>query len=140
MAIKGIGASFKLDGGASPTVLTDVSTYLDKIDGTSDVDRLDGTTFQPDVANPLKVEISGFRTRGFTLTGKWTAASETFFAAIEGFQGLTYEYGPDGTTSGKTKITGLCNCLNYTGPQSSIDGVVTFTVDLSVTSRSVTAY
>lgn len=135
--VKGIGASFKLGDVGSPASLNDVSTYLDNIQGNSNPDRLDGTTFQPNTATPLKVEIRGFDTKGFTLTGKWSPAAETFFSGIEGAEGLDYEYGPDGTTTGKTKITGTCNCISYSGPQSSVSGITTFTVELSVTSRSV---
>lgn len=140
MAVRGIGASLKIDGVASPTILTDVSGYLDNIQGSADVERLDTTVFQPDVAAPLKTELAGGRTRGLSLTGKWTAAAEAFFAAIEGAEGLRYEYGPAGTTSGKTKIYGLCNCLSYSGPQSPVNGITSFTVELNVTSRSVTTY
>lgn len=145
MAVRGIGASFKLSdigspGLGSPLDLNDVSSYLDNIQGNSNPDRLDGTTFQPNVASPLKVEIRGFDTKGFTLTGKWTAAAETFFASIEGAEGLAYEYGPEGTTSGKARITGFCNCLSYSGPQSSVTGITTFTVELSVTSRDVDTF
>ncbi len=140
MAVKGIGASFKLDDGASPTTLTDVSTYLDNVQGSSSAEVLDGTCFQPDVQVPLKVELSGFSTKGFSLSGKWTAAAETFFAAIEGLQGLYYQYGPEGTTTGKKKIYGFCNCVSYTGPQSAVSGVTTFQVELKVTSRSVTTF
>lgn len=140
MAVKGIGASFKLEDGASPSTLTDISTYLDNIQGTSDVDKLDATTFQPNVASPLKSEIAGFRTRGFTLTGKWTAAAETFFSAVEGAEGINYEFGPEGTTTGKTKISGTCNVLNYSGPQASIDSIETFTCEISVVTRVVGTY
>ncbi len=141
MAIKGIGASFKLtDDATSPLVLTDISTYLDKIDGSSSTDKLDGTTFQPNVQNPLKVEIPGQTTRSFALGGKWTAAAESFFAGVEGLQNLEYEYGPDGTTAGKKKIYGHCNCLSYSGPQSSVGGITTFTVELTVLSRNVGTY
>lgn len=143
MAIRGIGASFKLEGAGSPgspLVYTDVSTFLDNIQGNSSPDRLDGTTFQPNVASPLKVELRGFDVKGFTLTGKWTNAAETFFAAIEGTEGIGYEYGPEGTSSGKTRIYGFCNCLSYSGPQSAVTGVTTFTVELSVTSRNVTTF
>lgn len=138
MAVKGIGTSFKLEN--SVGVLTDISTYLDGVDGSSDPDRLDGTTFQPNVAAPVKVEIPGFRTRGFSLSGKWTAAAETFFAAIEGFENLDYEYGPEGTEAGDTKISGTCTCLSYTGPQSAVDGVTTFSVEINVVTRVVGTY
>jgi len=138
MAVSGVGASFKLDN--SVGALTDISTYLDSIDGSSDPDELDGTTFQPGVSAPSKDIIAGFRTRGYSLSGKWTAAAEAFFSAIEGSNGLDYEYGPEGTSAGKTKIHGLCNCLSYSGPQSSVDGITTFQAELRVTTRSVGTY
>jgi hypothetical protein len=138
MAVKGAGASLKIHN--SVAVLTDVSTYLDGIDGSSDADELDGTTFQPNVASPIKVIIAGFRTRGFSLSGKWTPASETFFSAIEGLNDLVYEYGPDGTTTGKTKISGTLNCLSYSGPQSSVDSITTFSCELRVNTRVVGTY
>lgn len=140
MAVKGIGASLKIGDTASPASLNDVSTYLDNIQGNSNPDRLDGTTFQPNVANPLKTEIRGFDVKGFTLAGKWTHAAETFFSGIEGAEGLEYEYGPEGTTTGKSKISGTCNVLSYSGPQSSVAGITTFTCELSVTSRTSASF
>jgi hypothetical protein len=136
--IKGVGASFKLDN--SVGTLTDISVYLDGIDGSSDADELDATTFQPNVAAPVKDIISGPRTRAYSLSGKWIAAAETFFSAIEGLSNLDYEYGPDGTTTGKVKISGLCNCLSYSGPQSSVDGITTFTAEVRATTRVVGVY
>jgi hypothetical protein len=138
MAISGIGTSFKLDNAAD--LLTDISTYLDGVDGSSDQDELDGTTFQPGVAVPIKNIIPGFATKGYSLSGKWSPASETFFSGIESRQGLDYEYGPGGTTVGATKITGKCACLSYTGPQSSVDGITTFSVELRVSSRTVATF
>jgi hypothetical protein len=135
MAISGVKTSFWLDNAAG--VLTDISTFLDGIDGSSDTDEIDGTTFQPAVSVPVKVIIPGFATKGFGLSGKWTAAAETFFSGIEGRSNLNYQYGPGGTAVGQTKITGLCSCLTYTGPQSSVDGVTTFSADLRVSSRVV---
>jgi hypothetical protein len=138
MAVKGIGASFKLD--SSVAVLTDVSTYLDGINATSTPDELDGTTFQPNVASPTKNIIAGLRTRGYSLTGKYTAASLSFFAAIEGLNDLHYEYGPEGTTAGKPKISGLCNCLSASAPAASVTGVITFTVELRATTQVLGTY
>ena len=135
MAITGIGTSFKLDNAAD--VLTDISTYLDGIDGSSDTDEIDGTTFQPGVAVPIKNIIAGFATKGFGLSGKWSPAAETMFSGNETKQNWDYESGPGGTTVGATKITGKCSCLSYSGPQSSVDGVTTFTAELRVSSRTV---
>lgn len=140
MGIRGIGASFKVGSASSPSDLVDVSGYLDDIQGGSDVTRLPDTVFQPDVANPLETEIAGGRKRSFTCSGPWSAAAETFFASIEGTEGLSYQYGPAGTGSGKTKITGTCNCLNFSGPQSNVNGITRFTVEFNVTARSVTTF
>jgi len=139
MAISGIGTSFKLDN-AVGGVLTQVATYLDSVQGSSDQDELDGTTFQPGVAVPLKNLVPGFASKGFSLSGKWSQASDSFFNGIEGKQGLNYEYRPEGTGTGKQKIYGLCNCLSYSGPQSSVDGITTFTVELRKTSQNVGTY
>ena len=137
MAHAGIKTRFELDN-ASGT-LTDISTYLDSVQGSSDTEFLDGTTFQPDVVgSAIKDEIPGFATKGLSLSGKWTEAAEAFFSAIEGLQDLEYRYKPDDTNI-TGSITGLCSCGSYSGPQSSIDGVVTFTVELRVKTRTYNA-
>jgi hypothetical protein len=134
MAHVGVKTRFKLDN-ASGT-LTDISTYLDSVQGSSDTEFLDGTTFQPDaVGSALRNEIPGFATKGLSLSGKWTEAAETFFSAIEGRQNLEYEYKPDDPNV-NSSITGTCSCGSYSGPQSSVDGIVTFTAELRVQSRS----
>lgn len=140
MAVRGIGASFQIEDGASPSTMTDVSGYLNNIQPSSNPDRLDATVFQPNVAAPLKTEIRGFDVKGFTLTGVWTSAAETFFSGLEGANGVNYIYGPDGTVTGKPKIYGTCNCLSYSGPQSAVSGITSFTVELSVTSRAISTF
>jgi hypothetical protein len=133
MAHAGIKTRFKLDNAAG--ALTDISTYLDSIQGSSDTEFLDGTTFQPDATTAVKNEIPGFATKGFSLSGKWTEAAEAFFSAIEGEQNLEYEYKPDDPNM-NSSITGTCSCGSYSGPQSSVDGIITFTCELRVQSRS----
>lgn len=135
MAISGVNTWFRLDN--SGAVLTDISAYLDGVTPSSDADELDGTTFQPGVTAPIRTYLPGFRTRGFSLSVKWTPAAETFFSGIEGLTGRNYEYGPQGNTTGQTKITGLANCMSWTGPVSTVDGITVGTCELRVTSRTV---
>lgn len=135
MASKGIGAGFKID--SSVAVLTDVSSWIRGVGGGTDVARLDATTFQPDVANPVKTEVAGFRTFNITLSLLYSAAAFTFFTAIEGLTGLNYNLGPDGFTVGDQKIYGLANCLSVSFPNPTTDNVQEFTVELNVTSRTV---
>lgn len=137
MAHAGVKTRFKLEN--STGTLTDISTYLDSVQGSSDTEFLDGTTFQPDVVgSAVKNEIPGFATKGLSLSGKWTEAAEAFFSAVEGMQNLSYEYKPDDPNI-TGQITGLCSCGSYSGPQSSVDGIITFTVELRVSTRSYNA-
>ena len=133
--IRGIGAGLKIDN-ASGT-LTDVSAYMRSSSGSTDPQRLDDTTWQPDEANPIKTEIAGATTRNRTLTVLYTPAAFTFFTAIEGKVDLEYEFGPEGLDTGKQKISGLCNCLSVGEPSPGVDNVQEFTVEFNVTSRAV---
>lgn len=138
MAISGNKTSFKLDNSAG--TLTDISTYLDGVEGSSDTEELDGTTFQPAVAVPIKDIIYGFSEKGLSLSIKWTAAAETFFSSIETLQDLDYEYGPEGTAPGKTKITGVCNAGSWSGPSSSVGSITTAAMELKVKTRVVSTF
>jgi hypothetical protein len=135
MAFAGIRAFLELGDGAGGKV--NVSTYLDGITPSSDTDELDGTTFQPGVAAPTKQIIAGFRTRALSLSCKWTPEAEVFFTGIEGKTGLPYTYGPLGSDAGMTGITGICNCLSWTGPDSKVDGVITATCELRCDTREL---
>lgn len=135
MAHAGINSYFNLDN--SSNTPTDISAYLDGVTPSSDVDELDGTVFQPGVAAPIKSILAGFRTYSLSLSVKWTAAAETFFTGIEGSTGLDYIYGPLGSTSGLSKISGLCNCLSWTGPVSTVSGIITGTAELRATTRTL---
>lgn len=132
---KGIGGGFKIDSAVG--VLTDVSPYMRNVAGASDVERIDETVMQPDVLAPVKTEVGGFRTYGYTLTVLYSAASFTFFQSIEGREGLNYNHGPIGFTVGDQKIFGLCNCLSVSAPTQGTTGTTEFTVELNATSRSV---
>lgn len=130
MALPGIKTRFTLDG-------VDISTFLDSIQGSSDTDFLDGTTFQPDAVTALKNEIPGFSSKGLSLGGKWSEEAEAFFSAREGQQGLAYIYRPAQGSGTDQTITGTASLGSYSGPQSSVDGIITFTAELRVQTRSL---
>lgn len=129
MAHKGIKTRFKIDDELG--ALTDVSTYLDSVNGSSDTEFLDGTNFQPDVTNPIKNEVPSFAAKGYSLTGKWSEAAHNFWSVIEGLQNLEYEYRPDDDST-NVVIRGTCSCGSYSGPQASVDGIITYSVELRV--------
>lgn len=134
----GIGASLKVDSAVN--VLTEIATYLTDISGDVSTDELDGTTFQPGATSPTKYIVLGATERTMSISGMWTAAAETFFSAIDGLTSLDYEYGPLGTTAGYPKITGTLNAGGWSGPQQTVNGLITFTMTFKVNSRTVTTF
>lgn len=133
--LPGAGASFKL--GDAANTLTEIATWLNDIAGDASTDELDATTFTPGATAPVKSIIFGATERTHTLAGRWVPAAETFFSSVDGLQNRSYEYGPEGTASGKTKISGTANVGAWSGPQQSVDGVIGFTVTLKLNSRVV---
>jgi hypothetical protein len=133
--LSGAGASFKL--GDASNVLTEIATYCNDISSDASTDELDATTFTPGATAPTKSIVFGATERTFTLSGRWVAAAETFFTAIDGLQNRSYEYGPEGTATGKTKISGTVNVGAWSGPQQAVDGVIGFIITLKVNSRTV---
>jgi len=62
--IAGIHTYFALGNSALPSVLQDISDFLDGVEPTEEVDELDGTTFRRETRNI----IAGFRTVGYSLS------------------------------------------------------------------------
>jgi len=135
MAYAGIRSFINLDDGSG--TMRDISHYLDGVTPSSQTDELDGTTFQPGVANPTKEIIAGFHTRALSLSAKWTPEAEMFFSSVEGKTGLPYQYGPLGNDDGMIGIYGTCNVLSWTGPVSTVAGVITGTAELRCQTRLV---
>lgn len=129
----GIKTRFELDNAAG--TLTDISTWLTSVQGSSDTDFLDATTFQPDVVgSAIKDEVPGFATKAYSLAGMWSEEVEAFFSGIEGEQNLEFRYKPDDPNM-NSSITGTCSCGSYSGPQSDVSGMVTFTAELRVQTK-----
>lgn len=116
--------------GALGTV-DDISDFLDGVEMSSDADELDATTFR----RPSKNIIPGFTTRSISLSGKWSPEAEEFFAPLEGLADIKYEYGPAGNVTGDPLISGSCSVLSYSGPQASVDGITTFSLELRLSTK-----
>ncbi len=136
-AITGRKVYLKING-------TAVSTWFDAVNGSNSTDELDGTTFQPDVTNPVKFILYGFNDKRLALSGKWIPAVETFFNGtvnpMDGVSNVEYVYGPQGHATGQTRIHGQCNVGKYSGPISNVNGITTFTVELALTSQTADVF
>jgi hypothetical protein len=137
-AYPGIGGSLQVDSASN--VLTEIATWLTDISGDTSTDEFDGTTFQPGSTTPVKYVVFGATERTMSVSGMWVDAAEVFFSAIDGLQGLDYIQGPRGTTAGYPKISGLLNAGNWSGPQQTVGGLITFSMTFKLTSRTVSTF
>ena len=138
MAIRGAGLSFRL---ASATyVMTEIAIWLNDLGADASADELDGSVFSPGATLPVKVTLFGATTRSYALSGRWNPTVETFFSALSGMQNVPYQHSPEGTAVGKVLISGDCNVGAWSGPVQSVDGVIGFTIPLSVNTRNVSTW
>ena len=129
----GVKTRFMIDDETG--TLVDVSTWLNSVNGSSDTEFHDATTFQPDVVgSAIKDEIPGFASKGLSLAGLYSDEVDELFSAIEGKQGLAYFYAPDDPNY-HSGISGVCSCGSFSGPQSEVGGMVTFTAELKLQTR-----
>lgn len=135
MAIHGRNTSFKIDNLAN--TLTDISTKLNNVDFPQEAELIDVTTFQA----AAKQYIVGFKDNKIALQGRWDATIDAHLNPLVGVgeptgqtsnEGFDFEFGPEGTSTGKTKYTGKCFVVNFkrTAP---VNGAEQFTADLQVT-------
>ncbi len=126
----GKGANFKL---GNPTTLTDISLYIRSLTASNETEEVDGT-----VLTSTKREFeSTFERDRATIRMKWSPAASTFVRGIKNAVNINYEYGPEGSASGKTKITGTCNVLRAQSfPASDPNSLTELELELNINSET----
>lgn len=117
---------FKIDN--SGGTLTDISAYCNNVDFPREVDAPETTTFGVDD----RTYIVGLRGATLSIAGFWDSTVDSVLAGIVGSGLVTFEYGPQGSTSGEIRYTGECILTSY-AQGSPVDGVATFTADFQIT-------
>lgn len=135
--VSSAGASFKL--GDASNVLTELADQLTAINPEGDTETYTGSVFNPSGTVATKYKGFGATERTYTLSGLWNQTIDTFFEAISGMQNRTYEYGPEGTATGKRKVSGTVNVGVWlgNGEQSAEGNFLPFEIQLSVVTRTV---
>lgn len=129
--IRAAGASFKLRH-PSTGVMTEVAPWFISIDPGTDQDRDEANFFNPNGTLPTKRTIFGAITREYTLNGKWNAAAEVFFNALQGATNVPYEFGPEGTAAGKILKSGSVNVGGWADPGGDANGSWNSSIALAV--------
>lgn len=128
--VHGKGAVFKIDNAAA--TLTTLTAYVDSVDFSNSVDVAESTTMGAEA----KTYLSGQSDATLSISGKYDSTASTGpDVTLNGLVGLettsTFEYGPEGGTTGKTKYSGECFLTSYV-VSAPVGDVVTFTADFQI--------
>lgn len=128
MAVAGRLASFKIDN--SSDVLTDISSKCDSINHPNQIGNATTTTFG-DTAEEYIVTVSDAT---FSISGPWDSTIDTHITGILTRNENDWEYGPEGTSSGKRKYTGKCVVSSF-DVQGSYQGATQFSLQLQCSGK-----
>ena len=124
--VHGKDSVFKLDNSGGS--LTDISAYVNSVDMPQTVDVAETTVLGKD----NKTYIVGLKDATISLAGLWDSTADAIFGAVLGQSAtLSFEYSPEGTTSGKVKYTGEAILTSYS-KNSPVGDVVSYSADLQV--------
>ena len=124
--VHGKDSKFKLDNASAS--LSDISSYVNNVDFPETADISETST----LGSSNKTYIVGLKDATIGLTGLWDATADAIFGAVVGQSAtLSFEYSPEGTSSGKIKYTGECILTNYS-ISSPVGEVVGYSADLQV--------
>lgn len=130
----GSSSVFKVDDSAG--TLRDLSTYTNNIEGLpGSGDTNETTTFG--VTGSARTFIRGLNTATFRIAGGYdstaTTGPDVTLSGLRTATGTaTFEFGPEGGTTGKVRYTGECFLTSYT-TSAPVDNWVTFSAEFQMT-------
>lgn len=123
----GKSASFKVDNAAGS--LTDISNTLNSVSFPREAETLETTSF----GSSDRTYVVGFKNATISVEGSFDATVDTHLAAILGQDAsVSFEYGPEGTTSTFTKYTGECFMTSYE-QSAGVGDIVTYSAEFQIT-------
>jgi hypothetical protein len=123
----GKNASFKVDNAAGS--LTDISNTLNSVSFPREIETLETTSF----GSSNRSYVVGFADATISVEGSFDATVDTHLAGILGQDAsVSFEYGPEGTTSGYVKYTGEAFMTSYE-TSAGIGDIVSFSAEFQVT-------
>lgn len=123
---------------AAGTTLRNISPYLDNVDFKRAKDSHDNTTFGAESHSYA----GGLKDGTISISGLWDKTADVgTHVVLTSLLGtdvpVGFEYGPEGSTSGMTKLSGNCLVTDYS-TSSPVADLVKFTAELQI-SGDVTA-
>jgi len=113
--------------------LKDISAFVSNVDFSRDIDTPETTVFGVDD----RTYIPGLKGATISISGYFDSTDATGIDEIMDDQFVktvtsTFNYSPEGTTTGDIVYHGECICTNYS-LSSPVDGVVSYTADFQIT-------
>jgi hypothetical protein len=123
----GKNASFKVDN--SGGTLTNISDTLNSVTFPREIETLETTSF----GSSTRSYVVGFSDATISIEGSFDATVDAHLAGILGQEAsVSFEYGPEGTTSGQVKYTGEAFMTSYE-TSAGVGDIVTYSAEFQVT-------
>lgn len=123
----GKNAVFKVDN--SGGTLTDISNTLNSVSFPREIETLETTSF----GSSNRSYVVGFTDATISIEGSFDATVDAHLAGILGQEAsVSFEYGPEGSTSTYTKYTGECYLTSYES-SAGVGDIVSYTAEFQVT-------
>jgi hypothetical protein len=123
----GKNASFKVDNSGGS--LTDISNTLNSVSFPREIETLETTSF----GSSTRSYVVGFSDATISVEGSFDATVDAHLAGILGQDAsVSFEYGPEGTTTGLVKYTGEAFMTSYE-TSAGIGDIVSFSAEFQVT-------
>jgi hypothetical protein len=130
VATVSLNVDFELGSNGTPSSLVDLSTKVSKVDFPREQDNLDVTAFN---GNGTRAFAVGLSQGSFDVEFFWDTTVDGQIAGLLGYTtAVNFQYGPDGTTTGRPKYTGSCFLKSFTIP-ATIGEVKKFSGTFQVT-------
>jgi len=122
----GKNSVFKVDN--SGGTLTNISDVLNNVSMPREVETVETTSF----GSSYRSYVVGFQNATISIEGTWDATVDAHLAGILGQDAtVSFEYGPEGSTTGYVKYTGEAYMTSYE-TSGAVGEVVTFSAELQV--------
>lgn len=123
----GKNSVFKIDD--SGGTLRDISNVLNSVSFPREVETLETTSF----GSSSRSYVVGFSDATISIEGSYDATVDGYLAGVVGSEtSLSFEYGPEGSTSTYVKYTGECFLTSYE-VSGGVGDIVSFSAEFQVT-------
>ena len=123
----GKSAVFKIGSSGAPGTATAISDAVREIGFPRSIETGETTSF----GSSAKTYLVGLSDATISISGIFDATYDAQLAGLAGIDGVAFEYGPSGSTTGMIKYTGSCVMTSYE-LSSPVGDVVTFSAQFQV--------